>query len=105
MWLATALASTTPGQVSLSLEEFGVGGTYRPGDWTGIRVTVRNDGPERRDHSPQIEQHHRRNTQHCRSETHSLEGGQRRQAWALGETMWRIVALKCEESEQKTKCQ
>ncbi|MGA0286213.1 MAG: hypothetical protein ACO3QA_04170 [Phycisphaerales bacterium] len=46
MWLATALASTAPGQVSLSLEEFGVGGTYRPGDWTGIRVTVRNDGPE-----------------------------------------------------------
>lgn len=46
MLVAIVLAPAAPAQVSLALEEFGVGGTYRPGDWTGIRVSVRNDGGE-----------------------------------------------------------
>jgi len=43
---AIAAAPAALGQISLTLEEFGVGGVFRPGDWTGIRVAVRNDGAE-----------------------------------------------------------
>lgn len=44
--LAATCAVPAASQVSMTLEEFGVGGAFRPGDWTGIRVTVRNDGSE-----------------------------------------------------------
>jgi len=47
--LASAIAAsfTAPAaaQVTVILEQFGVGNVFRPGDWTAIRVQLRSDAP------------------------------------------------------------
>lgn len=46
--LAGLLASTAAAQVSITLDQFGVGDRFRSGDWTGVRIAVRSDLPEPR---------------------------------------------------------
>ena len=41
--IAASLAGAAAADVSIVLEQFGVGDHFRPGDWTAIKVLVRSD--------------------------------------------------------------
>lgn len=51
LWSPTARAvqDSSPGEVQIELERFGVGGAPRAGDWVGIRLRVLDGAPRQRD--------------------------------------------------------
>lgn len=46
---ATAAQSETPTEIQIEVERFGVGGTIRPGDWTGVRIRINDSAPKARE--------------------------------------------------------
>lgn len=45
-----AIAQTeAPGEVQIEVERFGVGGSIRPGDWTGVRIRINDSSPKARE--------------------------------------------------------